>query len=461
MSVASPLHAAVHPARARDFERAALEQARQFPSHVDRCLTLATPTVAAPEALLELDEEVVFWSGRDNCLRVGLGALEVLTAQGTDRFASLERQGNAALTAFESHGLMGAPAPSPLLFGGFAFHPGQAHAEPWKRFGDARFVLPRLLLQQQGDQCWLSLNLRRGEPAEPLLEQAFELRARLSQLQVDDTDGPVPSRRAVEDKAEEETAWCALVNDILGRIESGACTKVVAALRSELACAQGLSVASTLRALGHNTPSTRFAFKQGNASFCGATPERLIHKSGLELQTEALAGTFNRSDASYAQELLRSPKEHQEHAPVLREIVEALAPVCSELEHPAQPEIFELPHLLHLKSPVRAKLEQPTHILELVERLHPTPAVGGVPRAFAQAWISEHEAHERGWYAGPVGWFDAQGDGDFYVALRSGVLCDTRAFLFAGAGIVAGSEPHTEYAETQLKLRSLRASLRS
>jgi isochorismate synthase EntC len=111
--------------------------------------------------------------------------------------------------------------------------------------------------------------------------------------------------------------------------------------------------------------------------------------------------------------------------------------------------------VLHLRTPVLAELREPHHVLELVERLHPTPAVGGVPRTEALAWIAEHERRPRGWYAGPVGWFDAAGDGEFSVALRSGLLLGSTAHLYAGGGIVADSDAAGELAETQLKLAAL------
>ena len=129
------------------------------------------------------------------------------------------------------------------------------------------------------------------------------------------------------------------------------------------------------------------------------------------------------------------------------------------LSYPSRPEVRRLRHVLHLRTPIIARLHDPCHVLELVARLHPTPAVGGVPTEAALAWIREHEPDERGWYAGPVGWLDAEGDGSFAVALRSGVLEPGRVHLYAGNGIVRGSHAESELAETRLKLASLLAAL--
>lgn len=140
-------------------------------------------------------------------------------------------------------------------------------------------------------------------------------------------------------------------------------------------------------------------------------------------------------------------------------IVRRLEPLCSCLHVAPEPRVRELREVLHLHTPIRGTLTRPRHVLELVEGLHPTPAVGGVPTAEALRWIPEHEPDERGWYAAPVGWFDAAGDGEFAVALRSCVLRGREAYLYAGAGIVRDSDPELEYHEMELKKQALLRAL--
>ncbi|MEN9577181.1 MAG: hypothetical protein RJA70_190 [Pseudomonadota bacterium] len=425
-------------------------------------ITLPLSEPSAVEALLNLDQEAVFWSGRDGELQIGLGAAAAFALDGQARFTDLEERARTQLERIKQTALPGTPLRRARLYGGLAFQPGHSQRPPWELFGDGRFVLPRYVIERCATQWTLSVNITAQESAhaDSLLQSALELRARIGRQRPAEVEGQLPHLEQLTlDNSEAE--WIRLVEDILARIASGDCTKIVAALRSELSFAEPLNVAATLAALSSGGAATVFAFKRGTHTFCGASPERLLRKVGLDIASEALAGTFHRSQGNYATELLRSPKEHEEHLPVKRAILEALEPLCSELHYPAQPEICELPHLLHLKTPIAGRLKAPVHILRLIAGLHPTPAVGGVPRAVAASWIAEQEGAERGWYAGPVGYFDAAGDGDFFVALRSGVITDRCAFLYAGAGIVAGSEPHTEYAETQLKLRSLRASLRA
>ena len=203
---------------------------------------------------------------------------------------------------------------------------------------------------------------------------------------------------------------------------------------------------------------TRFAIRRAGVVFLGATPERLIARRGELVETEALAGSIRAEHTARARELLQSSKDRTEHELVVREIVAALAPLTSELELAKEPEVRTLRHLLHLRTPIRGRLSEPRHVLELVERLHPTPAVGGVPTAAALDWIRNHEPDQRGWYAGPFGWFDPSGDGEFVVALRSGVLDAHRLYLYAGNGIVRASRAEAEWAETRLKLAALLAA---
>jgi isochorismate synthase len=431
----------------------------------DLAISWSAPRILA-ESLFERPDATVFWgSGAE--AEVGLGcASEIhlrsdLQAPEGDRFQAIQAWSEAHLNQcleLTSPGVH----PSPMrALGGFAFLPGHAGHTPWLEFGDARFLIPRFRYRVADGAACLTLWLRRDERTE-LQEWLRRAAALLESL----AHSRTPEAQAVaaelpQPNPDESARWSEKVNAILSGISQAAWTKIVTArtLRSEFASA--LSLSATLAALGEaHADCVRFCFRFGGDAFIGATPEHLIQKHGNAIQTEALAGTFRLAAAEYATELLRSPKEHLEHAPVVQAIVEQLSPLCSEVHFAAQPELRTLPHLLHLRTPISGVLRAPRHVLDLVALLHPTPAVGGTPRQAALQWIAHEENFERGWYAGPVGWFQANGDGQFEVALRSGVLSGNRAQLYAGVGIVAGSEATTEYAETQLKLRSLWAALR-
>ena len=184
---------------------------------------------------------------------------------------------------------------------------------------------------------------------------------------------------------------------------------------------QEIDITGVMRRLEASAPeSTVFAFSRGSRTFVGASPERLVSLQGRELRTVAMAGSARRAadpaeDEALARQLLASDKEREEHRIVVRAILQALRPFCESLRSDAEPSVRELPNLLHMQTAIEGRLSQPTHVLSLVQALHPTPAVGGVPTAEAISWIVEHEATPRGWYSAPIGWTDASGDGEFVV----------------------------------------------
>ena len=202
-----------------------------------------------------------------------------------------------------------------------------------------------------------------------------------------------------------------------------------------------------------------FCFGTPEAAFVGASPELLVRRSGASVSTVALAGSTRRSsdpavDDHLGEQLLRSDKDRREHAIVAERIVRGLRPHAVWVEARPSPRSIKVANIQHLATPVIAQLADPRSAIELAGMLHPTPAVGGEPwPERAAAAIPELEGMDRGWYAAPVGWMDATEDGEFCVALRSALLRDREAHLFAGVGVVAGSDPAAELAETEVKLR--------
>jgi isochorismate synthase len=420
---------------------------------------------AAPAEALIADHDGDAWvfapaSGLE-C--AGLGVVRALEASGLERFEVIERE---AARLFGTIAALGADTEreTPRLFGGFAFQSGRTQSPLWRRFGEARFVLPRLSYVKQEGRATLTLTLTRREveSKEARRAAALELARRRSALA---ESLPTASRQApavapprVENPAAFEE-WSALVEAIRSAIASGRFEKVVLARKVELELA-GLEPVRVLSHLRAQAPEcTRFLLRVGTSSFVGAAPERLLRKRGRELETEAVAGSIKAGNASELERLLESKKDLSEHEMVVRGITQALEPWATEIEAPHRPESYRLRHVTHLRTPIRARLNEDRHVLSLVARLHPTPAVGGLPKAAALEWIAANEREERGWYAGPIGWFDAAGDGEFAVALRSGVLEPGRAHLYVGAGIVRDSRPAEEFAETEWKLAALAGAL--
>lgn len=424
-------------------------------------ISVPAPAVDAERAFRPLaDGPVVLFQGRDGLELAGWGAARDLRAQGPDRFRAIAAEGSAFLSgiapADESRGDEPLPEDlvTPRAFGGLAFAPGAADAAPWAGFGDARFVVPRWTYARRGPIAALTLVLGGDEdPAGALAEAEPLLRA----LETAPSEAPAPALVTVEDLP--RSAWARRVDAILAAIGAGDFEKIVAARRSTVAVDGPLDPAAALRRLraAYGT-CTRLGFMAPEGpTFLGATPERLVSVRGLRLETEALAGT--RSAALDPEALLASAKDVAEHAPVVRRIRERLGPHCDRIGVADAPELRRLPNVVHIRTAIEGALRAPTHVLALAEALHPTPAVGGVPEAGAIRWIGAHEEHPRGWYAAPFGWFDAAGQGELVVSLRSGLLDGDRAHLFAGGGIVDGSTPDAEWEETALKLRPMREAL--
>lgn len=419
--------------------------------------------VAEPEALLERfpQHDALLWHPARGARFAGLGVARAITGSGPERFAEVRRAQDELWAG--ARGSNAARWDAPRLFGGFAFAPSGATAPHWSGFGPARFVLPRVTYAVHEGRASLTLAAERRE-LERAADDSLGLFERAYALLL---EGVVSTPgRAVEPASRQDgdpKSFEHQVERLVQHIQHGEVSKVVAAREVHLAFAAAAPDAvATVLGLSEAAPEClRFLFRSGPAAFLGATPEQLLHKRGRVLETEALAGSIDARAESPERNLQASAKDLEEHALVVSAITSALASVCDSPELPARPGVRRLKHLLHLCTPIHARLNRDVHVLELIERLHPTPAVGGVPTLAALELIGQTEAFDRGWYAGAIGWFDAQGDGDFNVALRSGLVRSERAWLYAGAGIVRESQASLEYAETTWKLSAMLSSLRA
>jgi isochorismate synthase len=437
---------------ARDLSR--LECAQPF-------VALSWPVPRVPsERLLgaEAEGDALLWAPPGEEEACGLGATFTLSARGPDRFEHIRQQAELAWSKLDASRCEAGFGPR--FVGGFAFQPGQAEHGLWRGFGDARFVLPELSYSKGPNGAWLRLIVPSSGWDRVTFRARLEARLirALSSLFAP-TPGGEPARELSRDERPPE-AWAVLIAAIQSEIKSGRAQKIVAARRVCLSLDREIAPELVQGRLREDAPeSTRFAFRVAGATFLGATPEQLVQKRGLELRTEAVAGSISADDHTAATRLLESAKDIREHEFVVSEILRLLGPLTSELSAAPRREVHRLRTVLHLRTPIQGRLREANHVLELVGRLHPTPAVGGVPTRAAIDFIVQHEPDERGWYTGPVGWFDAQGDGRFVVALRSGVISGTQAELYAGAGVVQDSNAPSEFAETRWKLAALLGAL--
>jgi menaquinone-specific isochorismate synthase len=426
-------------------------------------LSVPAPLLQA-EALLGVEphDDAWYWSNGGDREFVGIGVAKRLTGHGPERFEKIDRDLQELWRSLEPHSAAPAGAPEPRVVGGFAFQTGRSSQAPWDGFGEGQLVLPRLTYTRHEDRAWLTLAAAPHELASAaerarFLNEAAQLVAAAGagpQSELETAPGPF---ELAERSAEE---WSEQIDQVKRAIASGAFQKVVLARRVLVRFARELSAARALSRLRESSPlSPRFAFRVNGSTFIGSPPERLLAKTGRHIETEAVAGSLPASDAGAAEQLLSDAKLLAEHAPVVQDLVERLRPIADLEPLPERPLPHRARHILHLKTPISATLRAPERALSVLSRIHPTPAVGGYPTQPALRFIAEHEADERGWYGGPIGWIDSHDNADFAVALRSGVIAGKHAHLYVGAGIVSGSDSESELRETGWKLKVLLSAL--
>jgi isochorismate synthase len=335
----------------------------------------------------------------------------------------------------------------PIAVGGFAYRPDRDPSGPWSGFPALLLRVPALAVIRVRGRTFAVAS---AAGAEALLELAH-------------TGVRAPAARRLDvTSVRNPVAWTAAVETAAARLRSGEAAKVVLA-REVVARGDGVvSAGMVARTLRSAYPScfTYLVTGADGTAFTGASPELLIRRSGRRAYSQPMAGSVARGateadDDRLARELEASAKDNAEHRLASDFVVEALRPFAHAVSA-RPPEVARFTNIQHLATAVSAELlDPPAGVLELAAALHPTPAVGGWPRAAAETLIDELEAMERGWYAGAVGWIDSHGDGEFAVALRCGLLWEDGARLYAGVGVMPDSDPARELDETELKFKAL------
>jgi isochorismate synthase len=392
---------------------------------------------------------------------VGVGRAWATEPAGPERFAQAEQAWRALLRTARIDGA------SPVLMGGLGFTGRRPNDDDaWAPFGPASLVLPSLLYAGTPDGASLTASVIGAADDIDGRWAALERRAReLEPSPNGIVARPVFAPLTVTDEQPGHEAWDRLVGMFAGAVGRGRIDKVVLARRVGLRSPVELDVPNALRRLAASAPeSTTYAFRRGGRTFLGSTPERLARTEGRAFRTMAVAGSIRRGadaagDAALAAELLASEKDREEQAIVVDSIRDQLAPIAETLEVAPEPSVMTLRYVQHLATEISGTLPEARGLLSLAGLLHPTPAVGGQPRDVALAMVDEHEGFDRGWYAGPIGWLGADGDGELCVALRCGIVDHATATLFAGCGIVADSDPEAEWEESRMKLRAVISAL--
>jgi menaquinone-specific isochorismate synthase len=402
-------------------------------------LVARTVEVADPGALIELlpAEEPMTWLRRGEGL-VGWGVAARLRAGGADRFTDASAWWREVVRVAAVADEVDVPGTGLVALGSFGFAD-----EP----GDSVLVVPSVVVGRRGDLCWVTTIGDSAAAPPDLLPQ----------------DAPPPPRNLVfSDGALTGAEWEGVVWEAVLHLNAGELDKVVLARDLVATADEAVDVRWPLRRLAEQYDMCWTFHVDG---MFGASPELLVRREKGLVTSRVLAGTIRRTgddehDLTLAATLARSSKDLEEHEYAVRSVADALAPYCSSMTVPDSPFVLHLPNVLHLATDVAGVVrDSAATVLELAAALHPSAAVGGTPTKLAIEMIAEIEGMERGRYAGPVGWMDARGDGEFAIALRSGELAGNRVRLFAGCGIVADSDPEAELAETQAKFVPVRDAL--
>lgn len=406
-----------------------------------------------------------FWSepGRE-LSHVGLGEVFKIEndTKSHNRYQDVHLKWNSMMQ--DAMVVEGSPSfTGPLLFGGFSFDEHTEKTEVWSDFAHTSFVVPKYMFTVTKGKAWLTVNT--------LIDKHTKWSPDLYFLDLEKCKNLNPLINETDDELLIEeirpSDFMDAVKKATKAINQGELEKVVLARPLRLESNEQIDYIKALRHLLIDQQNTHvFSIERGDSCFLGATPERLIRRKGHELLTLSLAGSIARGnnpieDEDLSSFLSKDGKNLHEHMLAVHMIKGEMQNLCEHVEAPDGPIIMKLKDLQHLATPISGYAKPSATLMNAVEALHPTPALGGMPRQPAIEKIKQLEYFERGWYAAPIGYLNREMDGEFVVAIRSGVVKENIAYLFAGCGVVGDSDPVSEYHETALKFRPMLTALQA
>jgi len=408
---------------------------------------------------INLESSVAYWSAPERGEFIaGYGICESLLSSGPERLSDLNKQFKKLL----NHWNFDLDKNFPIAFGAFSFAENDPMVSPWNEFPNSQLLIPRLIIHIQKGKSRLIVNYKCSENSyrdsdKNLLEEIF---------------GPVSNKilsaqhqQPLGNLIQFNQDWQEQVKDALKNISESEINKLVPSRHIRYKQSQQLPTQELLNRLSSVYPSCNIlSIAKGKSRLIAASPERLLKIEGEMVHCDAIGGTLKRSQGQSIVKLMRHNSQSidkllNEHAIIVEHIYNILDQFCEVLKLPSAPGIMKLKHLLHLETPVQGRLKKATTVLELAEKLHPTPAVAGYPVQHAKTWLEQHETHQRGLYTGAMGWMSANGSGELSVILRCALLSSNEnehfMDLYAGAGIVENSSPQEEWEETELKLDTI------
>ena len=357
----------------------------------------------------------------------------------------------------------------PRFIGGHAFDIDSKSDTIWRNFPRGRYVLPECLATKTDDGTWITISRKIYETDDYIdIYKEFSKTCKYYTKRLPITLSPIQFNSVDTFKdIPNKSDYLKTISSIVKKINLGEIEKTVISRLHKISINENFSFLSALQILRSFYPQCTnyfFNFPQEEGIFFGSTPERLIKKNKNILLTEALAGTAKRGnnieeDCMLADRLFNSHKERKEHQYVIDQIKLKLKSIYETINISSNPYVLKLKNVQHLKTIIDIETNKDYNILELIKIMHPTPAVAGTPMDKAIDIIKSNELNDRGWYSGPIGWIDENGNADIFVALRSALLIGMEAYIFTGSGIVSESVPEKEWEETELKLEPILTAL--
>lgn len=431
-------------------------------------ITKKAPAIEALDvfnAAKKLNKDRIYWhSAEDNFTIVGVGRSNKIVAN-SNRYETTEQIWNELLNKAIIHNPFKKAGTGLMAIGGLAFDPKKDKTSLWENYSDSEFSIPEFVYVKAGNESYITINLRMSESngmteMEEYMRFLEEQLVNTSASYCTETPTKIVSRVEVS-----PYEWKEMITRAKEEFKTSIMSKVVLARELRLQLSSKANIGTILQALKTQQPTSYiFAFEHGEDCFIGATPERLIKMEQQVLLSTCLAGTAPRGQSVEEDEKLRKGllddcKNRQEHDFVVQMIHQSIRPYTDNITIPEVPVVLPLKNMQHLYTPVTATLKDDYSIFNIIEKLHPTPALGGSPKVEALQFIRENERLDRGWYGAPVGWLDSNQNGEFAVAIRSGLIKGDKAHLFAGCGIVADSDPEEEYEETNMKFTPMLSAL--
>lgn len=431
-------------------------------------------TLAVIEQNPNKDTFEFYWEKPDEDFSIcAAGELSRIQVTGENRFKEASAAGKSVINKIFHYSNLKHSKSTPHLFGGFSFFDHNVGTR-WSDYGAASFTLPKWSVIKSGALTLLTITIKLDSSitSVDVNNHILEIFTDLDKLFSTDNykietefknehSIPVPTKDSAE-----YFKWQHAIQKANKQIAKNDFEKIVLARKLEIDTDNSVCDTHILNRLRHQYPECySFLVRQNkHSSFIGSTPERLAAFNNKFILTEGLAGSTPRGktaseDAKLENELLLSSKNRNEHEFVTNAIIESLNKYAEKIEVADFPVVKKLTNVQHLFTPIRATIKDGVSKTELMKTLHPTPAVGGFPRDKAVPSIQNFEDFERGWYAAPIGWINAHGDGEFAVAIRSGLIEKNKVSFFAGCGIVEGSNPEKEWEETNLKFIPMLSAL--